>query len=158
MTRYDLLREIREMEEHNLSCYSNGWHDEPKNGYETECEKARERLNLIKEMLEEMPSENGHDAHQRIFRGHISGYTAYGRNIQQIAISIPLGRYADNDKRIFSIDLEVADEWFGDNNRYDKEKDDRWGDDRLMIFKVDRYDKIVSMEWKNKTPNEIIAE
>ena len=60
ITRRKFLREQMMMQEHNLLCYSrNLLLLDPNHGYEKQWEGAREQVQLLTQMLNELPDEHG---------------------------------------------------------------------------------------------------
>lgn len=60
ITRLELLKEVQDMVNHNLLCYSKDYFmNNAKEGYETEWERERQKAELLEEMIgEEKRKEN----------------------------------------------------------------------------------------------------
>lgn len=60
ITRLELLKEVQDMVNHNLLCYSKDYFmNNAKKGYETEWERERQKAKLLEEMIgEEKRKEN----------------------------------------------------------------------------------------------------
>lgn len=60
LTRLELLKEVQDMVNHNLLCYSKDYFmNNAKEGYETEWEREKQKAELLEEMIgEEKRKEN----------------------------------------------------------------------------------------------------
>lgn len=57
MTTIELLEDYLDRERHNVFCYSATYHmDSPKKGYEKEFEEAKERVQLLEQLISDLES------------------------------------------------------------------------------------------------------
>ena len=163
MNRKTILREVKEMQEHNLSCYSRNYLcDAPKEGYEAEWQAAKEKLQLVTRMLDELPhriydrDSNTTDTF-RVFFGEICGYgtgTTHTEDphpyITRVDFSVDDGDngYSDDIRHLFEIDHQLGIDWFI-SGMYDKVRHERYGEskgDAVRII-VDNINVIRKIEW-----------
>jgi hypothetical protein len=163
MNRETILREVKEMQEHNLSCYSKNYLcEKPKDGYEEKWQEAKERLQLITRMLDELPhlvydQEKDTSNTVRVFCGSVDGYaigTTHTEDphpyITKIDFSVDDGdnRYSDDIRYLFEIDHQLGIDWFI-SGWYDKERHLRYGESKGHTVKitVDIINFIRKIEW-----------
>lgn len=162
LTRNELLRQIYEQECHNLLCYSKTYGmNTPKDGYEKEWKESNEKVELLKQMLDELPKrvyvpEADKYEFQKTFIGSVSEFASRLTKtdnphpyIENLTLSINgIGNaYSDREDRIFEIDHELGIKWFL-QDKYDIERHQRYDLDKSTDLKVTvEGTRIVKIEW-----------
>ena len=166
MNREAILRELKETQEHNLSCYSRNYlNEKPKDGYEKEWQEAKEKLQIVIRMLDELPHrvydrENDTTDTLRVFYGSVDGYATSmthtqdsHRYITKIDFGVDDGDngHSGDIRYLFEIDHQLGIDWFI-SGRYDIERHTRYDEGKgdMVKITVDNINVIRKIEWVEK--------
>lgn len=145
-TRRKFLQEQLLMQEHNLLCYScNLLMAEPKRGYEYEWRGAKEKMQLITQMLNEMPDSHG----GCIFYGRVQQWveTDKGFFVYFEVCSPERPITHSSIMQYFKIEEFTYREWF---SKYKGEMEQRRKDDVPTILRAKvKKGCIYSLEWED---------
>ena len=146
-TRRKFLQEQLLMQEHNLLCYScNLLMAEPKRGYEYEWRGAKEKMQLITQMLNEMPDSHG----GCIFYGRVQQWVETDKGYFVCFEVCSPERSVTHAAIVqyFKITEDSYREWI---KKYEKEMESRRTEDVPTLLKANvKKGCIYTLEWENQ--------
>lgn len=145
-TRKKFLQELLLKEQHNLLCYSHTFEmDMPKQGFNAEWGNSKEKVQLITQMLNELPDSHG----ECVFYGRVKDWleTDQGFFVYFEVCSPERPLIHSSIMQYFRI---VEDAYKGWVHKYEKEKEQRRSEDVPTILRAKvKMGCIYSLEWED---------